>query len=205
MKVIDVRGKKAPLPLTLTLAACTEKHQQLRIITDNAESGQELAQCLKKEGYLMTLTAEENNIIVDAIRSDAVTRTQKGTPTSTLNAPKTLCPQQGRYCLLLSHVTLGDIRPIGEELMCQFLKNALQKGNKSRPDTVILLNEAVCLASQDALTFDDLRQFSSAGGTVLAEKLSLEQYQLTSQLETGRPADMKEIVEVVMSSKVTSL
>ena len=75
-----------------------------------------------------------------------------------------------------------------------------------RPETIVLMNNGVKLATDDSLVLGELRQLESQGIEILACGTCLSRLELTDKLAIGQISNMYTIADILLkANKVVSL
>jgi hypothetical protein len=112
---------------------------------------------------------------------------------------------QKNIVVLLGSKVLGHGNPeLGERLL-KFLLQAMVH-NRVKPRSIILLNEAVHLATESSSMLNDLMVLSEQGVRVMVCVLSVDEYGIEESIKVGSIADMDNICEHLLSAwKVITL
>ncbi|MEW6283112.1 MAG: hypothetical protein AB1758_31150 [Candidatus Eremiobacterota bacterium] len=112
---------------------------------------------------------------------------------------------QKNIVVLLGSTTLGSGNvELGERLL-KFLLQAMVH-NRVKPRSIILVNEAVHLATEESAVLSDLMILSEQGVRVLVCVLSADEYGIEDGIKVGCIADMDNICEHLLTAwKVLSL
>lgn len=113
--------------------------------------------------------------------------------------------KQKNIVLLLGSTTLGSGNvELGERLLKFFLKALIH--NRIKPRAVILVNEAVHLATEESAVLDDLTVLTEQGVRVLVCVLSADEYGIEDGIKVGCIADMDNICDYLLTAwKVIAL
>jgi selenium metabolism protein YedF len=98
----------------------------------------------------------------------------------------------------------GDNQQLGSLLMQKFLHT--MGSLKSRPETIILINTGVKLATKDSLVVEELRRLEHQGVEILACGTCLTHLQLMDKVGAGQVSDMYTIADKLLrAEKIVSL
>lgn len=139
------------------------------------------------------------NYYLRMIRGDFA-ELEEGQPARAISSSK-----QKNIVLCLSSTRLGGGNPeLGERLMKFFLKSVLH--NRVKPRAIILLNEAVHLATEESQVLGELVVLEEQGVRVMVCVLSADEYGIEDGLKVGSVADMDNICEFLLTAwKVITL
>lgn len=102
--------------------------------------------------------------------------------------------------LLLKSSMLGDGEPVlGEKLMGAFLAQLIDSG--SIPARIICMNTGIFLTTVASPVETLMKQFESRGSEVLSCGTCLEYYKRADRLLVGRPTNMRDTVQAMLSFK----
>ncbi len=176
---VDARGLACPQPVILTKKALEElKEGSLVVIVDNdaargnvcnlAASKSCGTKVEEKEGaYYITITREESLCEVFS--------TEKAT------------------VIVFGSNVLGSNKELGQVLMKSYIYT-LSEGEEL-PCSMIFLNSAVFLTTQDSEVLDELKGLESSGVEILSCGTCLEFFELKEKLEVGSISNMYSITE----------
>jgi len=107
--------------------------------------------------------------------------------------------------LLLKSEGIGDSEPdLGAKLMKAFLTTLHDSGRF--PTKIICLNSGVFLTTEGSPVMEILSKFADEGSELLSCGTCLEYYDCTNKLVVGRPTNMKETVDALLTfSNVISM
>ncbi|MBI3926794.1 MAG: DsrE family protein [Armatimonadetes bacterium] len=113
--------------------------------------------------------------------------------------------KQKNIILLLGSVRLGSgSQELGERLLKFFLQALVH--NRVKPRSIILVNEAVHLATEGSAVLTDLAVLEEQGVRILVCVLSADEYGIEDNLKVGCIADMDNICDYLLTAwKVISL
>ncbi len=98
----------------------------------------------------------------------------------------------------------GDNYQLGSLLMQKFLHTA--SGHRSKPVSILLMNNGVKLVTEDSLVIGELRKLEDEGVEILACGTCLSRLELTDKLAVGKTSNMSEITDsLFQAGKVISL
>jgi selenium metabolism protein YedF len=101
--------------------------------------------------------------------------------------------------VFLRHDVIGiEDRDIGKTLMEKFLGELNEQDN--RPETIILMNSGVKLATMGSFALSLLAALQGHGVNILACSTCLSFLGLLDSLEVGNKSNMKEITQTLLSA-----
>ncbi len=205
MAHIDARGKPCPQPVTMTKAALSDNPQSITVRVDDPESAQNVSRFLKSQGYTISLSAEDDDIIIDGVKASAGPEPQQKTP-EPAPAMAVPSPSEGKRAVFISHSVIGgDDKELGEVLIKAFLGTLAQLDPSERPAVVALMNEGVKLAVRGTSTAEALQEYLDQGGSLLVCGTCLNHFNLTDQLGVGQVSNIYEIASTLMACQTLSL
>jgi selenium metabolism protein YedF len=191
-KVIDARTLSCPQPVTLTMKALEEADEVVTIV-DNEAARDNVSRLGKNQGYQVTVEQKEDGIYLTLTKAGA-------------KPPGEGClPVTGTVLFIASEfLGRGDNEQLGSILMQKFLHTL--GSFKSRPETLILVNTGVKLATNDSLVVEELRRLEHEGMEILACGTCLMHLQLTDKVGVGQVSDMYTIADKLLrAEKIVSL
>jgi selenium metabolism protein YedF len=106
----------------------------------------------------------------------------------------------GSLLLLLKSSMLGDGEPdLGEKLLGAFLSQLLE--SDSIPARIICMNTGIFLTTEGSSLRDLMEKFASLGSEILSCGTCLDYYKRTDRLVVGKPTNMKDTVQALLSFK----
>ena len=104
------------------------------------------------------------------------------------------------FLLVLDSSGLGEGEPdLGERLMKAFLNVLLE--SDELPARIICMNSGIFLTTEGSPVLDILKQYEEKGAEILSCGTCLDYYGRSDKLEVGRPTNMKETVDALLSFK----
>lgn len=98
----------------------------------------------------------------------------------------------------------GEDYQLGSLLMQKFLHTI--SGHRSKPESVVLMNDGVKLVTQDSLVLGELKQLENQGVGILACGTCLSRFQLTDKVAVGQVSNMSDITDTLLkATKVISI
>ncbi|MCA9793125.1 MAG: DsrE family protein [Candidatus Eremiobacteraeota bacterium] len=139
------------------------------------------------------------NYYLRMIRGDFA-ELEEGQPAKAMSSSK-----QKNIVLLLGSTALGSgNQELGERLLKFFIKALIH--NRVKPRAVILVNEAVHLATDESAVLDDLVVLTEQGVRVMVCVLSADEYGIEDGIKVGCIADMDNICDFLLTAwKVIAL
>ena len=102
--------------------------------------------------------------------------------------------------MLLKSTGIGGGEPdLGEQLLRAFLSQLLE-GDRL-PARIVCLNTGIFLTTAGSVAGELLQQFEQRGSEILSCGTCLDYYGRKDRLRIGRPTNMKETVEAMLSFK----
>jgi len=139
------------------------------------------------------------NYYLRMIRGDFA-EAEEGQMAKTVSSSK-----QKNIVLVLSSNGLGHGKPELSQRLMKFFIQALVH-NRVKPRAVILLNEAVLMASEGSPLAADLDVLVQQGVRVMVDVISADEYKVEQSLKVGCIADMDNICDFLLTAwKVISL
>lgn len=191
-KVIDARTLSCPQPVTLTMKALEEADEVVTIV-DNETARDNVSRLGKNQGCQVTVEQKEDGIYLTLTKADAKPL-RKGH-----------LPATGTVLFIASEfLGRGDNQQLGSLLMQKFLHT--MGSLKSRPETIILINTGVKLATKDSLVVEELHRLEYQGVEILACGTCLTHLQLMDKVGAGQVSDMYTIAgKLLRAEKIVSL
>ena len=191
-KIVDARKLSCPQPVVLTRQALEEANEVITIV-DNETARENVSRLGKSQGCQVSVEPKDDGIYLTLKKAEA--------------------GSTGEECQLASGVVLfigsdvlgrGEDYQLGSLLMQSFLHTV--GGLTFRPETVILMNNGVKLATEDSLVLGELRQLESQGIEILACGTCLSRLQLTDKVAVGLVSNMYTIADTMLKAdKLISL
>jgi len=102
--------------------------------------------------------------------------------------------------LVIDSSGLGDGEPdLGESLMKAFLNALFESGDL--PAKIISMNSGIFLTTEGSPVLDILKGYEEKGTEILSCGTCLDYYGRSDRLGVGRPTNMKETVDALLSFK----
>lgn len=189
-KTIDARGLACPQPVMLTMEALKTENEVITIV-DNEAARDNVSRYAKSEGCEVTIEVRKDGIYLTM--SKASVKPDRGE-----------CGSNAVVFIGSDILGRGDNQALGNLLMQSFLHTV--SGLKSKPQTVILMNNGVKLVTSDSPVLGELRQLESQGVDIIACGTCLSRLQLTDKVAVGQVSNMYTITETLLAAeKVISL
>lgn len=191
-KTVDARNLSCPQPVILTKGALEEADEVVTIV-DNEASRDNVSRLGKSQGCEVSVEKKKDGIYL-TLRKTGV-RVAKKQPV----------PATGVVLFIASDILgRGENQPLGSLLMQSFLNTV--GGLRVRPETIVLMNNGVKLATNDSLVLGELRQLESQGIEILACGTCLSRLELTDKLAIGQISNMYTIADILLkANKIVSL
>ena len=184
---IDARGLPRPGPLVKIKPALEQTGGgTISILVDNSESCRDIERFAQRRGCSVTIAVEDGAYRLDINKE----------PGSEGNKIKS-----ADVVLITSNRLGGADARLGGILMSSFLNSLWDADTK--PGRVILVNEAVKLATEGSEVLDTLRLYEVEGVDICSCGTCLDYFQLRDKLKVGRVTSMPEIVSSITNSGKT--
>ena len=191
-KTVDARNLSCPQPVVLTKEALEEADEVLTIV-DNEAARDNVSRLGESQGCEVSVEPKDDGIYLTLRKAGA--------------APAKEEPQSAASIVLFIASDVlgrGDNQQLGSLLMQSFLHTV--GSLKSRPETIILINNGVKLVIKDSLVLGELRQLESQGMEILACGTCLSRLQLIDKVAVGQVSNMYIIADTLLrAEKVVSL
>lgn len=191
-KIVDARKMSCPQPVVLTRQALEEAEEVITIV-DNEAARENVFRLGQRQGCQVSVEPKDDGIY--------------------LTLRKAVVGSTGEECQLASGIVLfissdilgrGEDYQLGNLLMQSFLHTV--GGLTSRPETIILMNNGVKLATEDSLVLGELRQMEGQGIEILACGTCLSRLQLIDKVAVGQVSNMYTIADIMLkAAKLISL
>ena len=191
-KTVDARNLSCPQPVMLTKEALEEADEVITIV-DNEAARDNVSRLGKSQGCEVSVESKKDGIYLTLIKAEV--RATKKQPV----------PATGVALFIASDILgRGENQPLGSLLMQSFLHTV--GGLGLRPETIVLMNNGVKLATNDSLVLGELRQLESQGIEILACGTCLSRLELTDKLAIGQISNMYTIADILLkANKIVSL
>jgi selenium metabolism protein YedF len=202
MKVIDVRGKKCPMPLVETKKALkeSEKDELIKVVLDSENSVKNVTRYLK-----------DNSIQVSQQQSgstfEILFRKEGSSPV--IEEAESYCAtseqSSDHFIIIFGKDRLGEgSEDLGNMLIGGMLTTLTETGRV--PDQMIFINSGINLVVENSPVLDLLKKLEDEGSEILACGTCLDYFEKTEHLKVGRISNMLEILESMTSySKVINI
>jgi selenium metabolism protein YedF len=191
MKIIDVKGKKCPMPLIETKKALKEigRNEALKVITDSANAVKNVTHYL-----------EDNGIPVHTVQSGNVweININKGDNDLENTTPEAYCPTSEEMDKSFVVVYAKDRLGEGSEELGNALVGAMlntMKEMDTLPQKIIFINSGINLVIKSSLVISQLKVLESKGVELISCGTCLDYYGKMDELAVGRISNMLEIME----------
>ena len=186
-KIVDARTLACPQPVVLTKKALEETDEVVTIV-DNETARENVSRLGKSQGCEVSVKQKEDGIYLTLKKMEAV---------SVKEEPLSVA---GLVLLLGSEIVgRGENYPLGNLLMQSFLHTI--GGLASRPETIILMNNGVKLATEDSPVLGELRQLESQGIEIIACGTCLSRLQLSDKVAVGQVSNMYTIADTLLKAE----
>jgi len=189
---IDARNLACPQPVVLTKKAL-ENTNEVTTIVDNDVAKDNVSKLAQNEGCSVNVEQKDGGIYLTL---------KKQSSSSAKNDPQSAA---GTVIFIGSDVIgRGDNIALGSLLMQSFLHTV--GGFKTGPQTIIMMNTGVKLATSDSPVLGELQQMDKQGVAILACGTCLDRLELMDKVSVGQVSNMYTITETMMkATKVISL
>ena len=191
-KIIDARNLSCPQPVVLTIKAL-EEVDDVTTIVDNEVARDNVSRLGKNQGCEVSVEPKKDGIYVMLKKVE-------------LQPSKEECRTTSNVVLFIASdiIGRGENYQLGSLLMQSFLHTV--GGLASKPETVILMNNGVKLATEDSPVLGELRRLENQGITVLACGTCLSRLELTDKVAVGQVSNMYDITNTLFKAeKIISL
>jgi len=188
---IDARNMACPQPVVLTKKAL-DSTDEVTTIVDNDVAKDNVSKLAASEGCSINVERKEDGIYLTLKKqSDSI---KSGPEIGT-----------GTVIFIGSDIVgRGENTPLGNLLMQSFLHTV--GGFKTGPQTIIMMNSGVKLATSDSPVIGELQQMEKQGVEILACGTCLDRLGLMGKAAVGQVSNMYTIAETMMkATKVISL
>jgi selenium metabolism protein YedF len=202
MKILDVKGKKCPLPLIETKKALNEMgtDEVLKVITDSETSKNNVTRFLS-----------DNNIKSDWSEKDHVYEilvNYQDTDLENVQAEAYCTPDPPKdtgFVIVFTKNYLGEgSEELGKILMNGFLDTLI--ADEKYPRKMMFFNSAVFMALKGSPQEEMLRELEEEGVEILVCGTCLDFYKKSKELAVGKVSNMLEIQNSMLSAdKVINL
>ncbi|MBI4187352.1 MAG: sulfurtransferase-like selenium metabolism protein YedF [Chloroflexi bacterium] len=189
--IVDARNLPCPQPVMLTRKAL-EKGTEVVTIVDNQAARDNVTRLGQSEGCQVSVETRQDGIYLTLRKQQAGQTKEKA-------------PATGIVLFITSDVLgRGDDQQLGSLLMQSFLHTV--GGLAASPETVLLINNGVKLATGDSPVLGELRQLEEQGAAVLACGTCLARFGLSDKVAVGEVSNMFIIADTLLKAgKIISL
>ena len=191
-KIVDARAVDCPQPVILTRRALEEVEEVVTIV-DNGAARENVSRLGRSQGCTVAVEEKEDGTYVTLSRAEGdQPREERKTAEDTV-------------VLVTSDILgRGSNAQLGSLLMHSFL-NTLG-AFKSRPSSIIFMNDGVRLVTEDSVAVGELKQLEAQGVEVLACGTCLSRLNLADRLAVGHVSKMYDLADTMFKAgKVLSL
>ncbi len=202
MKVIDVRGKKCPMPLVETKRALkeSEMNELIKVILDSENSVKNVTKYLK-----------DNHIQIKEQQSGKIYELlfKKEGSQPIIEEAESYCSTEDKtsdnFIIVFGKDRLGEgSDDLGNMLIGGMLTTLVETDRV--PDKMIFINSGINLVVENSPVLNLLRKLENNGCELLACGTCLDYFGKTENLKVGRVSNMLEILEAMTSySKVINI
>ena len=196
MKILDVTGKKCPLPLIETKKALNtlEQDQGLKVITDSETAKNNVTRFL-----------DDNNIKSQWDKIDQVFEIMINYQKSDLEnvRAEAYCetdnPGDQGFVVVFSKNYLGEgSEELGKILINGYLETLI--ADEKYPRKMMFLNSGALMTIKDSPQEEVLKEFEEAGVEILVCGTCLDFYKKTDELAVGKISNMLEIQDAMIEA-----
>lgn len=202
MKIIDVKGKKCPMPLIETKKALKElgHDESLKVILDSETSVQNVTRYLKDNG----ITAEQHK--KGNVFELLVSKTGHAAELTEVDPYCETTPQVDKsYVVVFAKDRIGE----GDNDLGLVLAGSLLNTIKEYdvlPQKIIFLNSGINLVLKGAPALVHLTELEKRGVEIITCGTCLNYFEKADQLAVGRVTNMYEILDSILKAgKVVNL
>ena len=191
-KIIDARTLSCPQPVVLTKKALEEVDEVVTIV-DNEAARDNVSRLAGSQGCEVAIEPKEDGIYLTLRKAKSEPAVEERMPATDI-------------VLFIASDILGrgENRQLGDLLMQSFLHTV--GGLKSKPQTIIFMNNGVKLVTKDSLVLGELRQLEKQGMEILACGTCLSRLQLMDKVAIGQVSNMYVIADTMLrAEKIVSL
>lgn len=202
MKILDVKGKKCPMPLIETKKALRElaEDEALKVVLDSETSVQNVMRYLKDNG----ITAEQHKI-GDEYELLVNKSGQVDELTEVDRYCETPVPADKSYVVVFAKDRIGE----GDNELGLVLAGSMLNTIKEYdvlPQKIIFLNSGINLVLKGAPALVHLTELEKRGVEIITCGTCLNYFEKTDQLAVGRITNMYEILDSLLKAgKVVSI
>jgi len=191
MKILDVKGKKCPMPLIETKKALKEINtdETLRILLDNETSVKNVSHYLEDNGISMDKSQRGDNweIIVNKGEADL----ENTIPEAYCATP---AEKDDSYVVVFTKDRIGEgSEELGEALVGAMLNSLLELDTP--PKKLIFMNSGINIVLTGSIVLHSLKDLEAKGVEILVCGTCLDYFDKMEDLEVGRISNMYEIME----------
>ena len=197
MKILDVKGKRCPMPLIETKKALKglQANESLKIIIDNETSVKNVVHFLNDNNIAVGQNTETDGVY------ELIVNTTETIPEEVDETA--YCSSSGEkgnnYVVMLSKNRLGEgSDELGEALVGAMI-NTL-KSMDTLPGKIMILNSGVNLVVNGSLVINDMRDLEKSGVDIMVCGACLDYFGKMDELAVGRVSNMHDILEGVINA-----
>lgn len=192
-KIIDARNLSCPEPVVLTKQALDET-DEVTTIVDNEVARDNVTRLGKSQGCTVNTESKDDGIYLTLRKTDA-----------SQDQVKTQYDATGVVLFISSDIMgRGENYQLGSLLMQSFLHTI--PGLTLKPETIILLNNGVKLATEDSPALGELRQLEEQGIEILVCGTCLTHLQQMDKVAAGQVSNMYTIADTLFKAgKIVTL
>jgi len=196
MKILDVTGKKCPLPLIETKKALNtlEQGESLKVVTDNETAKNNVTRFLndnniksqwEKNDQVYEIMINYQDSDLENIRAEAYCETDNS-------------GDQG-FVVVFSKNYLGEgSEELGKILINGYLETLI--ADEKYPQKMMFLNSGALMTIKGSPQEEVLKEFEEAGVEILVCGTCLDFYKMTDQLAVGKISNMLEIQDAMIGA-----
>jgi selenium metabolism protein YedF len=191
MKILDVKGKKCPMPLIETKKALKEinPEETLKIIIDNETSVKNVSHYLEDNGIRIEKSQRGDTweIVVNKGEADL----EQTVPEAYCSAP---AEKDDSYVVVFTKNRIGEgSEELGEALIGAMLNSLLELDKQ--PKKLIFMNSGINIVIEGSIVLHSLRDIEAKGVEIIVCGTCLDYFGKMDELAIGRISNMYEIME----------
>jgi selenium metabolism protein YedF len=189
--IIDATEKACPIPFMLAKKQIDAAQSSFTVLVDNRAAVENLKRLAASQGYETTVDEDGSNFQVHFHGSEEMQEPEEIPAAST----------SARRVVYISRDTMGSgAEELGKNLLRMFLYTLSQDANL--PESIVMLNSGVYLATIDKQTIKTLQVLSERGVEILVCGTCLDYYTLLDELSVGSICTMYDIEQRLMHADI---
>jgi len=194
MKILDVKGKRCPMPLIETKKALKEldADETLKVIIDNETSVKNVVHFLNDNNIPVRQTGDAGifELVVSQTNDnlEEVDETAYCSPSGTTG---------NKYVVMLAKNRLGEGSAELGEALAGAMINTL-KSMDSLPEKIIVMNSGIDFVVKGSIVLKDLKELEQSGVDIIVCGTCLDYFGKMDELEVGRVSNMYDILNSML-------